>query len=79
MKMLSDDKVLESYHDPKKNIVAFDLYEFFPHDIDDWAEKVIEDETSRNHFLEQVKRKQYWIELMVDKDTGNFEIALLNI
>ena len=71
---LINEEVLDSYHDADRNIKLLELYPETPEDIEDWAKMVIEDPEARQEFLKNIG-EQYHVEIMVDADTGHFEIG----
>ena len=77
-KTLTDQATLDSYHDESREIVSLALYPSVPEDIADWAAEVIPDKQARENFLEAIG-EEYSIELMVDKNTGEFNIAAIII
>ena len=77
-KILKDNDVLDSYHDENRQMVALDLYPDFPEDMDKWAKEVIEDPQARETFLRAIG-EEYSVQLMVDAETGKFEIASVRI
>lgn len=78
MKILSNQKVHDSYHNPNRKNIMLSLYPDIPSDIKQWATEALPNETTRSHFLNQIG-EQYSIDLIVDKDTGDFEIAQVTI
>ena len=71
---LHDDSVRETYHDPNREIRSLSLYPDVPEDVIEWAEQVIHHPVARANFLNKIG-EQYSVELMVDAETGDFEIS----
>jgi len=74
---LHNNTVLKKYHDPSFTTAMLDLY-VDPYDdlkIEEWADSIFEsNKKAKQNFLSQLSPQAY-ISLLVDKDTGDVEIA----
>ena len=71
---LKDQEVLNSYHDPDRDIVALDLYPSVPEDLRDWAQRIGLKGPALKNFLDNMN-EEYTVQVMVDRNTGDFKIA----
>lgn len=77
---ITNEKAIDLYNSPefiapeKARYITLDLYPKIPDDVEEWCDMVDMGPKQKETFIKQLGKREYMVQLLVDRFSGNFNI-----